>query len=215
MPQTRKTQIKVPLVQIVKTARFMAIVASKSSREEIKMMQANHKSVVNVTHETTELHPTNEISPLAMALDFEKLKWKLTKSSEATWTEALCEFAEIEYKKFLTLKMLYPKVSLVPSKLVDKFWHEHILDTKSYAADCDKLFGRFIHHYPYFGIYGDDDQRSLQTSFERTIALYESHFGKYPTDELYSNKVIEAARCEDHACHVPSTCACRTPNACK
>ncbi|MEO2282050.1 glycine-rich domain-containing protein [Pseudoalteromonas pernae] len=177
--------------------------------------QANHKSLVNVTHETTELHPTNEISPLAMTLDFEKLKWKLTKSSEATWTEALCEFAEIEYKKFLTLKMLYPKVSLVPSKLIDKFWHEHILDTKSYAADCDKLFGHFIHHYPYFGIYGDDDQQSLQTSFERTIALYENHFGKYPTDELYSNKVIEAARCEDHACHVPSTCACRTPNACK
>lgn len=177
--------------------------------------KVNHKPVVKVIDDTPELHSTNEISPLAMTLDFEKLKWKLTKSTEATWTEQLCDFAEIEYKKFLTLKMLYPKVSLVPSKLIDKFWHEHILDTKSYAADCDKLFGHFIHHYPYFGIYGDEDQQALQASFESTVALYESHFGKYPTNKLYGNKVIEAARCEDHACHVPSTCACRTPGACK
>jgi len=149
-------------------------------------------------------------------LDFDKLKWKLTKSSEATWTETLCDFAELEYKKFLSLKVLYPKISLVPSKLVDKFWHEHILDTKSYADDCNALFGYFIHHSPYFGIYGDDDQQALQTSFDETIKLYEIHFGKFPTDKIFGQLVIEAARCdEDHACHVPSKCACRTPGACK
>lgn len=181
----------------------------------LQMNQVNHKLVANAINETSELHSTNEINPLVMALNFKKLKWKLTKSSEATWSTFLCDFAELEYKKFLTLKMLYPKVSLVPSKLVDKFWHEHILDTKSYATDCDKLFGHFIHHYPYFGIYGGEDQQALQASFESTIELYETHFGKYPTDELYGTNGNEAARCEDHACHVPSSCACRTPGACK
>lgn len=181
----------------------------------MQSIQINQQSTLNVVDNVAESSSTNEISSLVMALDFKKLKWKLTKSSEATWTEQLSDFAEIEYKKFLTLKMLYPKVSLVPSKLIDKFWHEHILDTKSYAKDCDKLFGHFIHHYPYFGIYGDEDQQALQASFEDTIALYEKHFGKYPTNELYGNKVIEASRCEDHSCHVPSTCACRTPGACK
>jgi len=158
---------------------------------------------------------TDEISSLVNTINFEKLKWKLTKSTEATWTEAICEFAELEYKKFLTLKMLYPKVSFVPSKLVDKFWHEHILDTKSYAEDCDTLFGAFIHHYPYFGIYGDEDQQALQTAFEETIKLYESHFGSYPTEQLFGKQSTEAARCDDHACHVPSSCRCRVPGACK
>jgi len=100
---------------------------------------------------------SDEINSLVNTINFEKLKWKLTKSTEATWNEAMCDFAEVEYKKFITLKLLYPKVSFVPSKLVDNFWHEHILDTKSYAEDCDTLFGTFIHHYPYFGIYGRND----------------------------------------------------------
>jgi len=162
-----------------------------------------------------KLSTTDDISLRVNAIDLDKLKWKLTKSAEATWTEAMCDFAEAEYKKFLSLKLFYPKVSLVPSKLVDKFWHEHILDTKSYADDCNTLFGYFIHHYPYFGIYSDDDQQALQVSFEETIKLYENHFGKYPVDELFGRLSIEAARCEGHSCHVPSTCACRSPGACK
>ena len=161
-----------------------------------------------------KLSYTDEVSSLVNTIDFEKLKWKLTKSPEATWTQIMCDFAELEYKKFLLLKILYPKVSLVPSKLVDKFWHEHILDTKSYAKDCDILFGLFIHHYPYFGIYGDEDQQALQTAFEETIKLYEQHFGSYPTEKLFGQK-DEAARCSGHACHVPSSCRCRVPETCK
>lgn len=158
----------------------------------------------------------DQVHPLVKLLDFDKLKWKLTKSSEASWSFDLCEFAEAEYCKFLTLKKLFPKVALVPSKLVDKFWHEHILDTKAYAEDCNKVFGRFIHHFPYFGIYGEDDQYSLQTSFDETIKLYEGQFGKFPTSALFGKESVLAARCdEDHACHVPSSCACRTPGACK
>lgn len=157
----------------------------------------------------------DNIHPLVKSLNFDKLKWKLTKSSEASWNADLCEFAETEYYKFLTLKKRYPKVSLVPSKLVDKFWHEHILDTKAYAEDCNNVFGRFIHHYPYFGIYGADDQKSLQSSFDETVALYEKHFDKYPSSELFGKESSAAARCEDHSCHAPSSCACRSPGACK
>lgn len=179
------------------------------------LTQSSRNTVHANLKQQNKPNATDDINSLVSAINFQKLKWKLTKSSEATWTQTMCEFAELEYKKFLTLKMLYPKVSLVPSKLVDKFWHEHILDTKSYAEDCNTLFGSFIHHYPYFGLYGDDDQQALQMAFEETIKLYESHFGSYPTDELFGQKSIEAARCSDHACHVPSTCACRTPGACK
>jgi hypothetical protein len=39
----------------------------------------------------------------------------------------------------------------MPSRVVDDFWHEFILDTKAYAAFCAKAFGRFFHHLPSSG----------------------------------------------------------------
>ncbi|WMN60900.1 hypothetical protein NI389_05690 [Pseudoalteromonas xiamenensis] len=147
-------------------------------------------------------------------LNFEKLKWKLTKSSESTWSDEQCSLAELEYRKFLSLKKWYPKQPLVPSKLIDKFWHEHILDTKSYMKDCEAVFGFYIHHYPYFGIFGEDDHHKLQKTFNETVKLYEKHFGQFPTEMLYDDQI--GARCgDDHACHAPSSCACRVPSACK
>lgn len=209
--QTKEIVIKAHQGLIANTIKFMATAVNKNSKG------SNSMTMTKALQTSPPVQPVllNEFHPLINTLDFEKLKWKLTKSTEASWTDEMCDFAEIEYKKFLSLKLLYPKVSLVPSKLVDKFWHEHILDTKSYAKDCNTLFGYFIHHYPYFGIYGDDDQQALQSSFNETIKLYETHFGKYPTDELHGNGTFEAARCGGHACHAPSTCACRVPGACK
>lgn len=161
------------------------------------------------------LNTEPQVDSNVSVLNFDKLKWKLTQSAEATWENELCDFAELEYRKFLSLKKWYPKLSLVPSKLVDKFWHEHILDTQSYTNDCEALFGFYLHHYPYFGIYGDKDQSNLQNSFDETVAVYEMHFGPFPTAELYSNESAQMARCEDHACHAPTSCACRVPGACK
>ncbi len=148
-------------------------------------------------------------------LNFEKLNWKLTKSSESTWSDTLCNFAEDEYRKLLSLKKWYPKLSFVPSKLVDKYWHEHILDTQSYADDCQKVFGYFLHHYPYFGIYDDKDQNAMQKTFDETITLYEKHFGAFPTDDLFGKESLMASRCEGHSCHAPTSCACRSPGACR
>lgn len=36
----------------------------------------------------------------------------------------------------------------IPSLTVDEIWHLHILDTRSYARDCSRWFGSFIHHQP-------------------------------------------------------------------
>lgn len=65
------------------------------------------------------------------ALNFEKLKFKLTSGKEAVMSKEVFEFAEQEYKRFLALKCFHPKETLVPNKLVDEFWHAHILDTRS------------------------------------------------------------------------------------
>jgi hypothetical protein len=143
-------------------------------------------------------------------LDFSKLTWKLLHNDEGTNLAAdEVELAEREYRRFLTLKRLYPQRELVPNKLVDAFWHAHILDTRSYQADCQKVFGYYLHHYPYFGIHDADDRKALDDAFAETQRVYELHFGNNPAVDS------DAARCKDHSCHAPSSCACRTPGACK
>ncbi|PKM25318.1 MAG: hypothetical protein CVV09_11375 [Gammaproteobacteria bacterium HGW-Gammaproteobacteria-13] len=144
-------------------------------------------------------------------LDFKRLKHKYTESSEAEMSAAEWDLAELEYRRFLTLKRFYPSVALVPSKAVDAIWHAHILDTRAYREDCQQVFGRFIDHYPYFGIYGQDDYQELKSAFAQTVALYEKHFGAYPG----GGSQAQAMRCKDHACHVESKCACRVQGACK
>lgn len=37
---------------------------------------------------------------------------------------------------------------LVPSRLVDIGWHTFLLHTRDYAAFCDQVAGRFLHHVP-------------------------------------------------------------------
>jgi hypothetical protein len=145
------------------------------------------------------------------ALDFTRLKHKYSASPEAEMTAAQWDMGELEYRRFLTLKCLYPAVALVPSRVVDAIWHAHILDTRAYREDCHSVFGRFIDHYPYFGIYGEQDQQALKSAFSHTVALYEKHFGTYPGAENSG----QAMRCKDHPCHVESKCACRVEGACK
>ncbi|MNF84259.1 hypothetical protein D3C81_1349250 [compost metagenome] len=144
-------------------------------------------------------------------LDFLRLKHKYTASSEAEMSTEQWDASELEYRRFLTLKCLYPTVALVPSKQVDAIWHAHILDTRAYRENCLQVFGRFIDHYPYFGIYGQDDYQELKIAFAHTVTLYEQHFGAYPGGSCET----QAMRCKDHACHVPTTCACRVEGACK
>ena len=70
------------------------------------------------------------------------------------WTEERVDAAQLEYVRFLILLQSKPGFMLVPwldasgRDDLDQFWHQHILDTEKYAADCKALFGRMIHHNP-------------------------------------------------------------------
>lgn len=122
------------------------------------------------------------------ALDLSMIKRKLQDPEEGLgWSAEECEEVEVEYKRYLTLKRAYPEQEIVPNQQVDKFWHYHILDTQKYAEDCQVLFGYFLHHYPYFGMNGPEDEQALANAFAETAALYEAHFG--------AGYAASAARC--------------------
>jgi hypothetical protein len=136
--------------------------------------------------EEVELSMTAEVQsarsqacdPDILALDLTLVKRKLEGQEEGQgWTAATCDAVEAEYKRFLSLKRLYPSRDIVPNRMVDRFWHQHILNTEQYAKDCQDLFGYFVHHYPYFGMKGEADRQDLLAAFESTSRLYKQHFG--------------------------------------
>jgi hypothetical protein len=73
---------------------------------------------------------------------------------------------------------MYPNESIAPLVDVDTFWHYHILDTMKYARDCEQVFGYFLHHYPYVGMRGGQDEQFRLDSGERMRTLYEATFGE-------------------------------------
>ncbi|MFT3701212.1 MAG: glycine-rich domain-containing protein-like [Agriterribacter sp.] len=112
------------------------------------------------------------------AIDFSMVKLKLQEPPYEGygWSPLQANEAEIEYKRFLALKRTYPEKDIVPNRDVDIFWHQHILDTEKYAIDCEEIFGYFLHHYPYFGMNGKDDEQNLMDAFNETKYLYKEHF---------------------------------------
>lgn len=110
------------------------------------------------------------------SIDLEMVKMKLRDKEEGEgWTTEQANHTEIEYKRWLTLVKKYGK-GMVPTKAIDIFWHQHILDTHAYLTDCQKNFGGYLHHYPYFGMRGEQDAKDLENSFHRTKKLYEESF---------------------------------------
>jgi hypothetical protein len=112
-------------------------------------------------------------------LEFSMLKRKLMEEQE--WTPEYCDEVEALYRKFLALNIRYPDRKICPTGPIDEFWHAHILDTRAYASDCDRLFGRMLHHFPYFGMRGPEDRQSLEESFTQSVDLFVLHFGVDPT----------------------------------
>lgn len=114
-------------------------------------------------------------------LDLEMVKMKLGEPKEGIgWNKEQCEDAEMEYKRYLMLCRNFPapRHAIVPTKVMDTMWHYHILDTRAYCRDSDALFNGYFHHFPYFGLRGDEDAARLKQEFGNTKALYQKTFGE-------------------------------------
>ena len=128
-------------------------------------------------------------------LDLEPIIIKAMDSEEGYgWTFAFADRVADEYRRFLILCLEHrqdSKYLIVPSKLVDKFWHLHILDTRKYIEDCQYCFGSMLHHFPYFGMRGDQDAANLREAWSRTLALYQSTFNVEPPAEIWPHSKSE------------------------
>ena len=117
------------------------------------------------------------------ALDLEPIKFKATRQEDGYgWSPEHTERMAQAYKRYLILHAKYPDATLAPDQDTDRFWHMHILDTRKYAADCDAIFGHFLHHFPYLGLRGEEDAKALDDAFAKMQALLAQEFGtrQYP-----------------------------------
>jgi hypothetical protein len=137
---------------------------------------------------------SNNDFALIAALDLNPIKAKLMhKQSGEGWSLERTNAVETEYRRFLFLTSAYPEADVAPTVDVDTFWHYHILDTMKYALDCERTFGRFLHHNPTLGLEGENGIELQRQAGERMQALYESTFGLSYVRPLRTDGAPEAA----------------------
>ncbi len=165
--------------------------------EQTVLVYPNPISAIRVDH----LINQKELDPIIAKLDLEMVKMKLREPEEGeNWTIEQCESAEIEYKRYLHLCKMYGK-GIVPNKIMDVFWHYHILDTIAYSNDCNEVFGYYLHHFPYFGMRGEQDSVDLENAFYLTKSRYLETFKEEMNREDAAMKCWHScqSRCW-HAC---------------
>ena len=126
-------------------------------------------------------------------LDLDPIKVKLmhVESGEG-WSREHADSMEFEYRRFLYLMKKFPNEQTAPLFDVDVFWHYHILDTMKYAADCDAIFGYFLHHFPYVGLRGEKDLEAHDRVGARMGELYEQTFGEQYVPQDHAMRVNSA-----------------------
>ena len=122
-----------------------------------------------------------QIDGLMSEMDLEPIMVKAMDPEEGHgWSLDFTRAVAEEYRKYLVICLENPDAPVVPSNVIDDFWHLHILDTQKYSEDCEAYFGYFLHHFPYFGMRGEADAANLTRAWMETRELYAKRFGPLP-----------------------------------
>jgi hypothetical protein len=125
----------------------------------------------------TDTHRLDHARAQIESLDLEPIKFKIShKEGGLGWSDEHADRIERAYRRFLVLLAKHPELQIAPTRDIDAFWHAHILDTRKYAADCERIFGGFVHHYPYLGLLGDEDK--AEQAANALYGLFLSEFGE-------------------------------------
>jgi hypothetical protein len=151
---------------------------SLSVAREIREENYLQRPTVEIAESTIEWLVHAGVDPRVARVNLELVKEVV--QAEEVWSPAQAELAELEYKRMLTLILWNPTLPhpIVPTRLVDKIWHRHILDSRAYHADMQALFGEYLHHFPYLGFRSEESLRLKLEAFELSCRLYEKTFGE-------------------------------------
>jgi len=113
---------------------------------------------------------TMKIDQDILDLNLEAVQFKL--AADEGWELERIELGTLAYRAFLqVIRDSDSGGNVAPNRDIDITWHHHILDTRAYHEDCQRLFGRYLHHFPYSGMFGESDAAAQQARVARTIAL--------------------------------------------
>lgn len=111
-------------------------------------------------------------------LNLNRIKTKsLSGPSGYGWSKEKAHQVGEQYRIFLYLCKRYPRQFIVPTYEIDEFWHLHILDTRNYKKNCNLIFGKYLHHFPYAGLKGTFISHSCEKEMiDNTLRLVAKHF---------------------------------------
>ncbi|UAX54338.1 hypothetical protein K5X85_15555 [Streptomyces sp. A144] len=92
---------------------------------------------------------------------------------------------------FIAASGQQPGQSLAPSQAVDIGWHAFILHTVDYAAFCEQVAGRFVHHVPTDE--ADEMSGEARATRERTLAAITA--AGYTVDEELWPDLANCSQC--------------------
>jgi hypothetical protein len=90
----------------------------------------------------------SENKETSIAFDLSKVKERFIKDNPEY---KICDIDQVvaQYTKYITLAGLVKENLVVPSKIVDDFWHTHLLFTRSYNNFCMLNAKKFVNHEPH------------------------------------------------------------------
>ncbi|MCE0975440.1 MULTISPECIES: glycine-rich domain-containing protein [Pseudomonas] len=124
----------------------------------------------------------NTVFEQALALtatwDFKLAIEKVLEIKNGEWTRERAEKAVQNYTRYMAVTKALGGLQMVPNGDIDEIWHMHILDTRAYMADCNALFGEYLHHYPYFGMLGEENRKQWLQVQDESTNLWMQLFGE-------------------------------------
>ena len=131
-------------------------------------------------HSRLTAKPAHEVIAAIQALDLESVKLRVMDAELGEgWTREHADRIELAYKNYLIMLTKYQEHAedILLSQDVDEFWHTHILQTRKYTEDCERVFGAFLHHEPHVGARTAADLEKRSVLAEKTRELYQREFG--------------------------------------
>ena len=125
-------------------------------------------------------HPVEQVIVAIQALDLEPVKQRVMDAELGEgWTREYADSIERAYRTYLTMLVKHSEKmeDIVVSKDVDEFWHAHILHTMKYTEDCERVFGKYLHHNPRVGERTPADIEKKTALAQKTQRLYQREFG--------------------------------------